>query len=540
MLTFSKELAVKVLQAAKDVNFYGKRLRDSRLECCEEIAAALTLKSDPAALLDWLDSNKPEKPAAKKSASGESNKPEAGTILTGTSCAELKPLETADRVIIVAAQNNTAVNSAAWQALQNFAAHNYCQIIALPIWYNKNAFSQAVESESEYFADAVKPYLIDYNASIFNGLVSLYGAAAIPATATMPVNAARKLNGGELVTVVGSARQQMDTLPHSAGAPIKEAWSTGSVTVPNYTRSRAGTTAEADHIFGGVLLELTESGRVLSSNLQYKNGSIEHYTDAPSGSVLVLGDLHSEMRDPANWVRTLDLIDLIKPDLIVLHDILHFSVASHHGRNKGDHLYRMKDRLVIDDLAAVINDLNELACFCDIYVTESNHHSALDNWLHDVSYNAKRDPRQAKLYYLLNWLMADAIDNGEEITALELAFKNLDQFSELPELADNIIWGDKDQSFVKHGFALQLHGHQGTNGARGSAQQFAALGFPMVCGHTHSPQIRNGRNPLFVVGVTASLKQGYNAGGGSTWNQSHVVVFPNGSAQIVPCRGLYV
>jgi hypothetical protein len=535
-----------ILKTALELNFYGKRLRDKRLECAEAIIKELGLNLSAANVIAWLDDNKPakpEKPASEKRAKAD-NKPDASTVLDGVSSAETAtPLDTFDRVVVVSAQNNTAVNVEALAAIQQFCADNDAQLIVLPVWYNKNAFSASVESEHEFFAEQIRPFVVDYTASIFGGLVNLYGNAAVPATTVLPVNVARKLNAGELVSVVGHALQQMDTLPRSPATPIKEAWSTGSVTQINYTRSAAGSKAAANHIFGGLLLERREDGKILTTNLHFKGGKLlcwlTNSEEENNNAVVVLGDLHSEMQDPDNWQRTLEMLDFVKPKLIVLHDILHFSVASHHGRNNGQHLYKMRDRLVIDDLAAVINDLNMLAQIAPLYICESNHHSALDNWLHDINYNAKRDPRQAKLYYLLNYLVAESIDTGDEKTALEVAFQELDRFEEFPELADGITWGDKDQAFINNGFALQTHGHQGTNGARGGANQFMQWQIPMICGHTHSPMIRNGQNPLFVVGVTASLKQGYNAGGASTWNQSHVIAYANGSAQVIPSRMLY-
>ena len=195
---------------------------------------------------------------------------------------------------------------------------------------------------------------------------------------------------------------------------------------------------------------------------------------------------------------------------------------------------------MVEDLRVVIEDLNALAAICStVMIVESNHNSALDEWIHDIGYNPKRDPKQSKIYYLLNYLFADAVDNGNEKTALQLAFDNLDQFELLPPLADNVVFGRKDQAYIVAGWDLSCHGHHGQNGATGSASQFKRWQIPMITGHTHSPLIDYGRNPLLTVGVTASLDQGYNRGGASTWNQSHAVIFHDGTGQIVPCRGLY-
>jgi hypothetical protein len=538
----NKKQKAAAQKAAQDLNFYGKRLRDKRLQCCERMISENPLLNglDASVLEDWLLDNQPAKPEkAKREKAAGTDKPAAATIAAGVAALpQLPALVTSDRVIITAAQNNTAPDPAVWAELQRVAAALDAQIIVCPIWYNKNAFSAAAESEKEYFDPAFTPYLQTADFSLFDGRAIVHAAAAILATAKQPVTTPARLNAGELVTVAPATKQQMRTLPRSPAMPVKEAWTTGTVTGINYTRSRAGTEAAADHCFGGVLLEMGEDGKLASYNLTYKAGSIACIgLDQPA--VVVLGDLHCERKDPAIWSETLHYLNCSQPSLIVVHDILHFETASHHNRNKGDHLYRMQDRLVLDDLRTVIEDLNTLAEIAPTMIVESNHNSALDNWLHDLSYQPKRDPKQAKLYYLLNYLFTDAVDQGVERTALQLAFENLDRFDALPELSDAVTWGRKDVSFMSHGFELSQHGHHGQNGASGSASQFKRWQVPMVTGHTHSPLIDGGRNPLFTVGVTASLDQGYNRGGASTWNQSHAAIYDNGSAQIIPIRRLF-
>lgn len=537
MKRFTEELQAIALDLAKDFNFYGKRLRDSRLELAEKFLDVLQLADpklgvEPAQLVLWLEDHKPIKPAkAQRSAS----KPAASTLDAGHATrAALPDLNTLDRVIVTSAQNNTAINAAAWAELQRFAAEVEAQIVVLPVYYNKNAFSASVESDHEYFAEEIRPFLVDQDSTIFEGLVMLAGNAAVVPTAKLPVNAAATLNSGELVTIVGSPKQQLKTLVSSPNLPTREAWATGTITNLNYTRSRAGSEASADHVFGGVLLELAENGAVYSTNLAYKNGTIRHYLTQDQ-AVFVLGDLHCEVKDQENWGKTLDLLESCSPSLIVVHDILHFATRSHHNRNDGKHLYQTKDQRVIDDLKTVIADLNSLASIAPVYVVESNHNSALDNWLHDLGYNPKRDPHQAKFYYLLNWLVCDALDEGNGQIALQVALENLDKFEDFPELSDQIIFGRMDESFTRYGYELSQHGHKGQNGSAGSTGLFSRWGLPMVTGHTHSPAILGS---CVTVGVTARLQQGYNRGGGSSWQQSHCAILPNGAAQIVPMRGL--
>lgn len=548
MSKFLEKHAALILAHANDFNYYGKRLKDKRLEVAEAIITELVIedlpkaeKLEPAMLVNWLDSNKPAK-AEKEQRTKAANKLPVDTILQGITA--LQSLPALDRVsscyIITTAQNNTAPHSGCFVELKAMAERVGAELVILPSYYNKAAFSATVESEHERFDNAFLPFMVTTDCTILDGEVVLRPEAAILPTVKHAAKVGERLNAGELATIIASPKQQLVTLMRSPATAIRESWSTGSCTEINYTRSKAGSEAAADHTFGGVFVVRGSDDRIYISNLEYKQGRICHNLLTHDQPVAVLGDLHCEKQDFEIWQKTLNLLENSNPSLIVVHDPIHFEVASHHGRNRGDHLYRMKDRLVIDDLKAVIIDLNRLAEIAPVFCVESNHSSAVDSWIHDIGYNPKRDPRQAKLYYLISYLVAESIDSGEKMTALEVAFKNLDKFDCLPELSDQIIWGDKNQAEIHYGADLSQHGHIGSGGARGSAQQFQKWGQSMITGHTHSPYLYNSqRNFLATVGVTGKLNQGYNEGGGTNWQQSHVFLWPNGSPQIVPVRGLY-
>jgi len=510
--------------------FYNKRKRDTKLEWCEDFLNATFNRwiVEPSDLLAWLESNPPL--SIKQKQKADASALEMGEI-EGESLPELDS-KGFDGLLVTAAQNNTEVNQDALNALKRHADENNLKLVVMPIYYNKNAFSAAVESEAERFSPAVTPYLLENDVQALNGRLVIRSSAAVLPTAKFPINKAMELNTGEPSTLVASTKQQHKTLPRSPATGIREAWTTGSVTTKNYIRGGAGASAKREHVYGGIEYYLDADGLLMSRNLQYKNGYFLTFTDSASPvEVMTLGDLHSERKDPNTWVKTLALVKSASPSLLVVHDILHFETASHHNRNDGKHLYSSRDKQVIDDLRQVIDDLNELAWLAPVYVVESNHNSALDNWLHDTNYNPKRDPRQAKLYYLLNWLVCDAIDNGQDqATALQVAFDNLDRFEEFPTLSDRVRFGSMDKAEVHCGVDFSQHGHKGQNGSAGNTNMFSKWLQPMVTGHTHSPAIIG---DTVTVGVTASLNQGYNRGGASSWRQSHAVTFANGFTQLI-------
>lgn len=548
MKKLSKKIEDQVLKLAKDYNLKGKRLLSTRLEVCENIIKDLDLKREPMELLNWFEAL----PVAAKTAKDPkvSNRLPVDTM-TGSSAArsELMPIiETDQAVIVTSAQNNTAC-APVFDQLVRLAAILNAKLIILPVYYNKAAFDPSVEEEQERFNDQVKPYLLDHDAWLYGrGAVRLAAEAAILPTAKLPINAAQAINAGELFTIVGSPKQQYRTLPTLNSAKIPKAWASATCTAFNYKRGRAGTEAETQHVFGGTLFTKDDSGAINSTNIrQGSDGSIKLYlqetgefitldhhgeytVDHKSPNVCKLGDLHCEMYDPIQWQNALDFVGATSPQFIAVDDILHFSTRSHHQRTDSKHLYATRNERVTNDLAQVISQLNQLAQIAPVYVTESNHNSALDNWLADSSVKIDYDAHNAKIYHLLKWLVMDTLDQGENAkNALQIALENAD-LTTLPALAENVEFGRMDRPMFGFNYDFSQHGHKGQNGSAATPAQLAKLNMYLVSGHTHSPCIIGTQ---FVTGVTAKLKQGYNRGGASSWDHAHVMEHSNGECQQV-------
>lgn len=536
------------LTAAKDNNFWGKKLRERKLGLCDAIIKSSNLTQEQLqsnVLCDWLQENKPQ-PKAKPSVK-QSDKPSADTM-TGEAKQKLAlmPTVTGQKFIVTAAQNNTTV-SPVFDQLKQLANELDAALVVLPVHYNKNAFSAAVDSDDEYFAPEVKPYLVDSDSWLGGEMLArIMPSARVLPTAKYPINAGRDLMAGELVNIIPSTKQQMLTKPRMPSQPISESWATGCCTVYNYTESRAGSEAEKQHVFGGLFVQI-DNGRVDVTNLrQGDDGSLmlldsgefgfdvySYGTDTDYRPAVVLGDLHCEMQDQLAYNKTLNWLRTLNPSLVAVHDILHFETRSHHNRKSGKHLYKMQvlGQTVHNDLIKVIEQLNQIAETTDtVYIVESNHNSALDNWLDDSAYNPKNDPINAKLYYLLNYAMCEALEAGHDKTALELAFTDVLERANLPELAANIEFGSMGVSKVVNGYDLSQHGHKGQNGSHGNTTLFSKWNVKMVTGHTHSPMIVG---DVYTVGVMAKLNQGYNVGGASSWNHANIVLHPNNTCQLV-------
>lgn len=554
MAKFNKETLVAIFSQAQDLNFKGKRLASKKMEVAETITENLGLDSADSVFKflsgetyrDFWEEKEAEKRKAKPARF--SSKLAADTM-QGTNALKLEQMEAlqGSRFIITAAQNNTKP-SEVFEQLQFLSNEIDAQLVVLPYYYNKNAFSPAAENDREHFDPSLRDYLVKQDTWIGEMMdVRLCPSANVLPTAKLPVNAAAQLNAGELATIVPSSKQQLKTLPRLNNAPIKEAWTTGTCTQYNYIECRAGAEAETEHVFGGLLVEIDQDGSINITNIrQSDDGSLALQLEdrafgincALEDPCLILGDLHCEMQDPIAYAKTLQQIDMIKPKMIAVHDVLHFETRSHHNRHSGKHLYKMyhKGQTVINDLRRVIEQLNELADKTEeLYIVESNHNSALDNWLDDSSYNPKQDPENAKLYYLLNWAVCNSIDEGEDRTALEVALLDIVKETGLTELRENIRFGYMDQPEIWYGWDVSQHGHKGQNGAAGNPNQINKWRLNLITGHTHSPSIVGN---VFTVGVLAKLNQGYNRGGASSWNQANAIIHSNGSVQMMRVNNL--
>lgn len=536
MNKFIVEHSETLLKRAGDANFWGKRVRDSKLAVCDGLIAGLDLSQsqlESGDLADWLDENKPEKPSAAKRTP---TKPEA-TTMGGTASAKREEFpDYGDGLYIVTAAQNNTNSQAIFAQLKEYADTIGAELLVMPIHYNKNAFSAAVEDEDEYFCKEVTPYLLKDDVWLGGlGGVRLAVSANILPTAKQPVNKAVALNAGEAVTIIASPKQDMQQIAVMQGKQKRQAWTTGACTQYNYIKGGAGAEAEANHKFGGLLIDVANRQVRVENLLQGSDGSFTTWQQCADKGYqvdVVLGDSHFERFDERHTDAVKQWLISQNVDRLALHDILHFETRSHHNRVSGNHLYKMQvlGKTVHKDLQTVIEQTNALAELAnDVYLVESNHNSAIDNWLDDMSYNPKIDPQNSKLYYLLNFAVCSSLDNLSERNALQVALEDCTELASLPFLAENVRFGAMDVSELWAGVEVSQHGHKGQNGSMGSTMLFGRSGDIMVTGHTHTPAIR-GR--CFTVGVTASLEQGYNRGGRSSWEVANAVILPNGAVQL--------
>lgn len=520
----------QIIGMAKGLNFWGKKLDTKRREVAGKIADEFTNGQQISELIAFLDANKPAKAKAEKIHVA------IGPVEPEFTCTrhhyDNAPRLAGDHpVIIYAVQNNAVICEPVMRTIRQVADELDAVVIPCRIGY-------IVDKDRDNLDHVPADTRCD---PFWIGDHLVLAGDVIP-TAKKPINHAKLASNGRALTILPHTRQQAESLPRAKGSPESWAITTGSATLPRYRQGRAGAEAHADHCLGFVIVnpdgtfkqvQLSEQGIGYHAGIRFSPDGI---TDQ-SGGVLVLGDIHAEKMDHAFLKKTTDLIETIKPDHIVIHDLFDMTSRNHHNRQSGLFIASQGDRTVADDLQDAINVLDEIQganTNAVIYVVNSNHDRALDTWLDDPSVDPRKDAANLPLWCDLQKLRYQIALAGEALpvtleSAILLLENDLDQFS---LDFDRIRFLGEDQSLLINGVEYGQHGDRGINGARGGYTAFEKLGSCYVIGHSHSGY-KNGRR-VAVAGVTGSLDMGYNKGA-SSWSHSHVFVGPDAIPQIIMC-----
>lgn len=548
-ITPETEFGKALIKAATDENFYGKRKRDTKLECCEDIAKTLKTQVEPSALIDWFEKHKPIKKAPER-AIREAQKP--STALDGSHGGHVAIVnaEPADGYICVSAQNNTAVSSKFVKALEQLADFAGFKILAAGFTYNKAGYqlSRSKDRSDIHYAPEIKPYLVNEPLRLFDGLVFAAELDILP-TAEYPTGGHAGYHGSNSL-IIGHPKVQLQPFATAQGEAPRHIYSTGACTVKNYIQQRAGQRAEAKHKIAALVVTPAD-GLITGHKWQaiqvtwdakremfYYLDPIhmivyqvtEHGVAESQNCVeaITLGDIHSEKATAENLHDAASVLSNLEPDQVFLHDLHDFSSRNHHNRHDHWFIAGQGYTSVADDLKVTSRALGTLKGAyppAELYVVRSNHDEALDRWLTDAKYDFKSDPINARLYLQLQSRAYDFIEDRlppPDMLGLAMEVCGLDTYE--------ATFLTRKCKIVVNGVICSDHGDCGANGSRATPKQLAKHYDKMNTGHTHSASIYD---EVWTAGVTGSLYMGYNERGASSWSISHIVQFDNGSRCIL-------
>lgn len=451
-----------------------------------------------------------------------------------------KALKKAKKFVITAALNNSAIDGKLWEALKTYAAEHKAEILVLPVRY-KNPTSRVdgkIIDADAWWPSEVKPYMVD-DLIVLHEKFWVMGHVRVQATAIAPLSSFGALSK-RASAVFGHGQLAMQMVPVPQSKQPKVLYTTGSVSQPNYSDTRAGILGDFHHGKGGIVVELDGPRFHVRALVADDDGGfydVDRYYTAkksePSTGALALvtGDEHAIWADPkckaATYQGSSSIVKATQPAAIVRHDVFDgYSISHHHDNSPVTQIAKHHQGLhkVEHELQLTIDHIDETTPPGTVnLIVWSNHNDHLLRWMKEKT--PLDEPWNAEVWTKLWALLMPTIKIGEggaehgDPLALWCA----------PRLKREAIFLEPDSDETIGGIAVGLHGHRGSNGARGSLNQFAKLGVKTIVGHSHTPGIRHG---AYQVG-TSSYKRLEYTGGPSSWAHCHCLIHPNGKRQLI-------
>lgn len=449
--------------------------------------------------------------------------------------------DTLQRYVITWAQNATPIHDDFFASLLVYCEHMRAELVVIPGRYrNPTSVWTRHQDDQEWWDERLESYFYRGRRLLAADLI-MFGDVSIQPTAVRPLTG-WEATAGQGSAVFGHPKVQLKTVPSAHRGEARTFVSTGAITFPNYTDTKAGKKAAQHHVQGAAVVEVYGSTWFLRQINAESDGSFidltHHYSPAgvevaPPPHALVLGDVHAASVDEdvlhATLLDDASIAKTLRPRHIVYHDVLDFRARNHHDREDPNKMFERAMGYTIDSVEDEVKSCIDLIDRCtpeDVtaLVVPSNHDEAFDRWLREAE--PKRDPRNAVFYHRLRLEVLERYKaTGEWTPALEIAYEWFGQ--------GRAKFLRRDDPYVVEGVALGFHGDLGANGGRGSVLSYSKLGAKTITGHGHSPEILEG---AYRVGLTGELDQGYNRGP-SSWAHAHCVLYANGKRSLIFVKG---
>lgn len=451
-------------------------------------------------------------------------------------------LPKAKKYVITSAQNATPVNTKFLRALEVYCKHNKAELVVIPIRY-KNPTSKwsASQRNAEWWHNSLSDYMFKGRVKLNPNLMVL-GDIKTQLTAITPLTGYESITGG-LSSIIGHPKLAMKTVatPHQKLPKIMT--TTGSVTVKNYTDSRAGKIGEFHHTFGAVVIEvdgdvfhmrhlnaLRSTGTFMDLMHEYSPDGVKPIDGVEA---LIMGDTHVGKTHPdvikATFMNKNSMRNTLKPKRLVWHDLLDgFSVSPFELRDPYARVAKRKAEKdnIKEELTAAMNFIaTHGKGDVENIVVPSNHHDWIEYWMDKTDW--RHDQVNAQFYLETALAMVESTKVDERGVAKLNPF--IYWMGKLAPKDLKLKCPETDESYTVRGVEIGMHGHLGPNGARGNVRNLSRIGIKSVVGHSHSPEICEG---CYMVGTSTHLRVHYNKGP-SGWLNTHAVVYPNGKRQLI-------
>lgn len=447
--------------------------------------------------------------------------------------AKKKKLKKSKYYLITWAQNNTALHKEFYKNLLAYKDFLNAELLVVAGMYRNptslkaDSLLKLKEAKKAISWDIEEDYL-DANRHNVHKFLMVASDIRVQPTAYNPLSSFEGISGLESC-IIGHPKQHLQTLPVLEGHPHKILMSTGSCTVPNYTQTKAGAKGVFDHVIGAVIIEVRDEETFHPRNINaddvtgefndlchnVKDGVVTMNTSLEG---IVLGDLHVGSHSESVMDTTFNLMSVIKPKKVILHDVFDgFSISHHHEKLPFLKFLKLKngDNDLMSEIDYTLNYLEKFSEFEDVVLVRSNHDYHLDRYLNERDW--KKDIHNSLAYMKL----AIPLLEGK-------ASKGIFQYL-VDERYPEYTCLYEGESYMVKGIETGMHGDKGANGARGSSTGFRKLSVKTITGHSHSPNINGGS---YVVGTSTNLRLEYNKGL-SSWMNAHVTIDDLGKRQLI-------
>lgn len=437
-----------------------------------------------------------------------------------------------DTVIVTWAQNSTPVHSGFWNNIKKYAAFRDAEIAIIQGRYsNPTSVWSMKDKRQEWWVDDIEPYLMGNRLGLFDS-VQILGDIKIVPTNSNPLRRMYEVSGPRSA-ILGHPRVHMKTVPVPFDMDPKVVWTTGALTIRNYTDSGNGKVGEFHHTYGFLIIE--NDGEQVHVRQVTADDVTGDFTDlywkvtkkgieeVKEVDALIVSDLHAAFAENENLAATARMLEDLRPRITVTHDIIDAFAVSHH--HEKDPFLKIQKRIQgTDDLAfEIAHTFDVLRGYgftkYNLHVIQSNHDRHIDKWLDSADW--RKDPQNGPLFFELGAMKSKMATNGEDLTKGILA-KLIER--ELP----NATAVHPNESLMVHGFELSMHGDLGSNGSRGSLNQYSKLPVKTVTGHSHAPGRHGGALSVGAIPFMSDL--GYMLGPNNK-ACANVIIHSDGKAQ---------
>lgn len=439
---------------------------------------------------------------------------------------------------VTAVVGDMGLNLPAFETVLNYCKIKGYELILLPM---KNAYRNRTDREDRTLSDypkALHPYMESsfYTEYIFNENVRAKDFLLLPQQKN-PLTGLLSYGKKQYSLIVANPKQDMQTIPVASGKHPHIIHSTGTLSLPTgYFNDRVGKIATEDHINGGLIIEIDDEKTFFLRQIQFddKGGfnDIDTYfygkkTKKAKSIAVTLGDLHNKLESDEAWQASCEWIDLLKPQEIYLQDSVDMhSVNPHHLKSIYDRVHKYPE---IDTLEKELNafgekllEINKRFPYAKVIDVPSNHPYFLIRYLDDPEGKWLKDkPENVKIASELFYIRINQIEKNPIRYWIKKYFPQTDSFMIWPEEGESI---ERTEQKIE----MNLHGHSGPNGSRGSKRGIRIAYHSANQAHKHSPEIDGGIWSSGVMGYD----HGYNVKTASSWLTASIVTYENGQRQM--------